>query len=193
MKRIDELPVARLIRSVASMRSAAFAAALAANACDPAALAADQPGSPPQAERADNRSDAMLVEDLGVPVLDDPALIANGAAEYAQMCALCHLGPGVPDNDLRGTLNPPAPELAKQPPLDDVDLMAARLFRIVKHGVENSAMPAWGETHDDASLWSIVAFLLQLPTLTPEQYAQATANSKAVHDALHRVDQSKSQ
>jgi len=92
-------------------------------------------------------------------------------------------------NEFRRTLNPPAPELAFQQPLDDIDLMAARQFRIVKFGIANSAMPAWGPTHDDASLWSIVAFLLKLPTLTAEQYAQMTANAQAVHDGLHRRDQ----
>ena len=184
------------MRSVASLFSPVIAISLAATvgACGPLVLAAgDQRAAQQQAENPDERSDAMLVESLGVPILDDPALIANGAAEYAQMCALCHLGPGLADNEVRKALNPPAPELAKLPLLDDVDFMAARLFRIVKYGVESSAMPAWGETHDDASLWSIVAFLLQLPTLTPEQYAQATANSKAVHDALHRVDQGNGQ
>src|SRR5262249_44304649 len=109
----------------------------------------------------------------------------NGAAEYDQMCARCHLGPGLADNDARKGLNPPAPELAKQPQGDDVDLMAARQFRIIKFGIPNSAMPAWGESHDDPSLWSIVAFLMKLPTLSPEQYAQMTANSAAIHAGLH--------
>jgi mono/diheme cytochrome c family protein len=33
-----------------------------------------------------------------------------------------------------------------------------------------SAMPAWGSTHDDATIWSMVAFLQKLPSMTPEQY-----------------------
>ena len=33
-----------------------------------------------------------------------------------------------------------------------------------------SGMPAWGRGHDDATLWSIVAFINKLPTMTPEQY-----------------------
>jgi mono/diheme cytochrome c family protein len=140
-------------------------------------------GRAPQeiAENVDYSSE----DNLDVPILDDPTLIANGAAEYAVMCADCHLGPGVADNELRKSLNPPPPELAKLQLLDDVDLMAARQFRIVKYGIKGSAMPAWGATHDDPALWSIVAFLSKLPTLTPEQYAQITANAMAVHGALH--------
>ncbi len=44
-----------------------------------------------------------------------------------------------------------------------------------------SAMPAWGVTHDDPTLWSIVAFLRKLPTLTPEQYAEMTENAESAH------------
>jgi mono/diheme cytochrome c family protein len=130
--------------------------------------------------------DDIPEENLDVPILDDPVLIANGAAEYAVMCEGCHLGPGVEDNEYRKTLSPRPPELAKQQILDDVDLMAARQFRTIKYGIKGSAMPAWGDSHDDPSLWSIVAFLSKLPTLTPEQYTQITANAMAVHGALHQ-------
>lgn len=41
-------------------------------------------------------------------------------------------------------------------------------FWVIKHGLKMTGMPAWGETHDDASIWSIVAFLQRRPDLTPE-------------------------
>jgi hypothetical protein len=31
-------------------------------------------------------------------------------------------------------------------------------------------MPAFGPTHDDKMLWSIVSFIRSLPKLSPEQY-----------------------
>ena len=45
-----------------------------------------------------------------------------------------------------------------------------------------SAMPAWGVTHDDATIWSMVAFVRKLNTLTPAQYAQMTQNAESAHD-----------
>jgi mono/diheme cytochrome c family protein len=31
-------------------------------------------------------------------------------------------------------------------------------------------MPAFGPTHDDRQLWTVVAFVRRLPDMTPEQY-----------------------
>ena len=129
------------------------------------------------------RSIAVHAKDIAVPPLDAPMLIAQGAAEYAQMCAGCHLAPGVEDNEFRQGLYPPAPELAK-----GADAQPAQQFWIVKHGIKMSAMPAWGVTHDDETIWSIVAFLQKLPTLTPEQYAVLTNESESAddeHDHTH--------
>jgi mono/diheme cytochrome c family protein len=33
-----------------------------------------------------------------------------------------------------------------------------------------SAMPAWGKTLDDATIWDIVAFVRRMPLMTPEAY-----------------------
>lgn len=46
-------------------------------------------------------------------------------------------------------------------------------FWIIKHGIKMSAMPAWGGSHDDATIWSMVAFLRKLPDMTPAQYKEA--------------------
>jgi mono/diheme cytochrome c family protein len=45
-------------------------------------------------------------------------------------------------------------------------------FWIVKHGIKMSAMPAWGKSLDDAAIWDIVAFLRQMPNMSPETYRQ---------------------
>jgi mono/diheme cytochrome c family protein len=129
------------------------------------------------------RSIETRSNDIVVPQLDDADMIARGADEYAEMCAGCHLGPGVADNEFRQGLNPPPPELAKLG-----SESAGRQFWIVKHGLRMTGMPAWGRSHDDATLWSIVAFLKRLPTLTPEQYAQMTVNSAEEHETAHHHD-----
>ena len=50
-----------------------------------------------------------------------------------------------------------------------------RIFGVIKHGIKASGMPAWGKTHDDQRIWAMVAFIKQLPTLTPNQYQVLTA------------------
>ena len=145
-------------------------------------VAADQPHGALGswlAETTREHSIAVRSKHIEVPDLGASTLIAQGAGEYAEMCAGCHLAPGVEDNEFRQGLYPVAPDLAEPEHRHNDATAAARQFWIVKHGIKMSAMPAWGLTHDDATLWSIVAFLRKLPELTPEQYAQMTASSAA--------------
>jgi len=146
-------------------------------------VAADQPHGALVhwlAETTRERSIAVRSKDITVPDLDAPKLIAEGADEYAEMCAGCHLAPGVADNEFRKGLYPAAPALAEH---EEGDAMSpAQQFWIVKHGIKMSAMPAWGITHSDATIWSIVAFLQKLPTLTAQQYAEMTTDAESVHE-----------
>ena len=131
-------------------------------------VAADVPHSELTArliEAVRDRSIAVRIRDIQVPALDDPHLIAEGAEHYAAMCAECHLAPGVDKTDLREGLYPAPPNLTKH-----IAASAAEMFWVVKHGIKMSAMPAWGKTHDDHSIWGIVAFVQKIPELTPEQY-----------------------
>jgi mono/diheme cytochrome c family protein len=140
------------------------------------------------AQTARERSIAVRSKDIKVPNLADPKAIAAGAGEYAEMCTGCHLAPGMEDNEMRPGLYPHPPNLADYPRADERDPLtvhssAARQFWIIKHGIKMSPMPAWGKTHDDATIWTIVAFLQRLPTLTPEQYGEMTKESESTHEA----------
>ena len=99
------------------------------------------------------RSIASRSKALAVPNLDDPQLILKGAGQYAAMCTGCHLAPGMADSEIRPGLYPQPPELSTF----RSDPRAA--FWVIKHGIKMSAMPAWGGSHDDATIWSMVAFL----------------------------------
>ena len=66
---------------------------------------------------------------------------------------------------MRAGLYPRPPDLTEH-----LSASPAEEFWVIKHGIKMSAMPAWGKTHDDRSIWGIVAFLQKLPGLTPEQY-----------------------
>ncbi|MBA2078053.1 cytochrome c [Rhodanobacter sp. PCA2] len=116
-----------------------------------------------------DRSIRVRSEDLKLPDLDDPQLILKGAGQYAAMCTGCHLAPGMEDSEIRPGLYPQPPNLAQL----RVDPKAA--FWAIKHGIKMSAMPAWGHSHDDATIWSMVAFLQKLPDMTPAQYKAIVA------------------
>jgi mono/diheme cytochrome c family protein len=108
--------------------------------------------------------------------LDDPQVILKGAGQYAAMCTSCHLAPGMKDTELRPGLYPRPPNLSKA----SGDPREA--FWVIKHGLKMSAMPAWGASHDDATIWSMVAFLQKLPGMTPEQYKEIVAKAPPDED-----------
>lgn len=117
------------------------------------------------------RSIESYSKNLTVPNLDDPQLILKGAGQYAAMCTGCHLAPGMADSEIRPGLYPQPPELAK------FRSDPREAFWVIKHGIKMSAMPAWGGSHDDATIWSMVAFLQKLPGLTPGEYKAIVAKA----------------
>jgi mono/diheme cytochrome c family protein len=115
-------------------------------------------------------------KNITVPNLDDPALVLKGAGQYAAMCTGCHLAPGMSHSEIRAGLYPQPPNLSQQP----IDPREA--FWIIKHGIKMSGMPAWGATHDDQTIWSMVAFLRKLPGMTPAQYKDIVAKAPPDED-----------
>ena len=112
------------------------------------------------------RSIAARSGSIAVPSnLEDPARVAGGVQQYATLCVGCHLAPGVSKSALRPGLYPHPPNLTQE---DIHDVRKA--FWTVKHGIKMSAMPAWGKSLDDQAIWDTVAFVLQLPAMTPQQY-----------------------
>jgi mono/diheme cytochrome c family protein len=117
------------------------------------------------------RSIEHHAQGIEVPKLDDPQLILKGAGQYAAMCTGCHLKPGMADSEIRPGLYPQPPNLSR------VRIAPREAFWVIKHGIKMSAMPAWGGSHDDATIWSMVAFLQKLPGLTPAQYEDIVARA----------------
>jgi len=131
-------------------------------------VAADKPhaqGVEWFAEQVRDRSIEARARGVQVPKLDDEAMVRDGAGHYAKVCAGCHMAPGDSDTSFPDALYPRPPRLTATN-----DLSPAQQYWVIKHGIKLSAMPAWGATHNDRSIWNIVAFLQRLPTLTPEQY-----------------------
>jgi mono/diheme cytochrome c family protein len=118
-------------------------------------------------EQLRERSIAVRARAIEAPNLEDPARIGAGAEHYAALCVGCHLAPGFTKSAIRAGLYPHPPNLAQEDVRD-----AQRAFWTVKHGIKMSAMPAWGKTLDDPAIWDLVAFLRQMPAMTPETYQQ---------------------
>lgn len=124
--------------------------------------------------------------------LDTSQMISDGAGQYDAMCASCHLAPGVETSDIRPGLYPEPPNLSKR------RIDSAEAFWVIKHGIKMSGMPAWGINHDDATIWSIVAFLNKLPELSTREYQEMAAKAGAGHGTAgvdgkdgHDVEESK--
>jgi len=114
--------------------------------------------------------------DLQVPDLNDEKMILKGAGQYAAMCTGCHLAPGMKSSEIRPGLYPVPPNLS------EVRIAPKIAFWAIKHGIKMSAMPAWGSTHDDATIWSMVAFLQKLPDLGATQYKEIVAQAPPDED-----------
>ncbi|MGB8328239.1 MAG: c-type cytochrome [Steroidobacteraceae bacterium] len=135
-------------------------------------------------ETARDRSIAVRVGGIAVPPLDDSGLIAMGAEHYAEMCTGCHLAPGIEESELRRGLYPQPPNLIEH----GRDDPPQKAFWIIKHGFKMTGMPAWGATHDDRSIWAMVAFLRRLPDLSPEAYRALVAKSGNGHTHAEPIE-----
>ncbi|RTM14576.1 MAG: cytochrome c [Bradyrhizobiaceae bacterium] len=118
-----------------------------------------------------DRSIAVRASKVELPDLQDEQLILKGAGQYAAMCVKCHLAPEQSDSEIRPGLYPKPPNLTEQ----RIDPKTA--FWVTKHGLKMSGMPAWGLGHDDATIWSIIAFVTKLPGLSAEHYKDMVARA----------------
>jgi mono/diheme cytochrome c family protein len=122
--------------------------------------------------------------DISPPPLDRPDTIERGATGYDDMCAQCHLRPGLSSTPLHTGLTPQPPDFTQ-----GIDhLSEAEQFWIIKHGIKFTAMPAWGEVDDEDTLWAVVAFLQRLPELSEQEYEALIAKAEAAGHGHHHHD-----
>ena len=129
-------------------------------------------------------------ENIKSPTLGSETQIVNGFRSYREMCAVCHTPPGGTDSPIKQGLNPTPPNLAAA---EDHAMSEAELFWVIKNGIRMTGMPAWGPSHDDAEIWSIVAFLKALPTIDADEYKRLDAETKQGHGHSGAVDKGISQ
>ena len=92
--------------------------------------------------------------------------VQPAAAHFPRGCAMCHGAPGEPRSPAALRMLPQPPDLAGVVG----EWTDAELFRIVKHGVRFTGMPAWPTQARDDEVWAMVAFLREFPMLDRSAY-----------------------
>jgi len=99
------------------------------------------------------------------------AMLKMGMVHYQEMCVTCHGAPGIEPSDIGKGLYPRPPRLERHKRAE-----LGETYWIVKNGVRDTGMPAFGPTHSEDELWAIAAFTVTMPHWTPAEYA---AHAKA--------------
>jgi len=109
--------------------------------------------------------------------LDDAANIQEGARSFAAIgCVNCHGAPGVKWARFSEGLHPDPPDLKELAN----DRTVAQLFWVIKNGINMTGMPSFALAGaKDEELWSIAAFVKQLPGISEAEYRGWTAPSAA--------------
>jgi mono/diheme cytochrome c family protein len=105
--------------------------------------------------------------------LDNPSTVPAGARAFAARgCLNCHGGPGVKWAKFTEGMTPYPPDLK------DIakEREAPQLFWVVKNGIKMTGMPSFGSIGvSDKEIWTIVAFVKKLPTVSEADFKAWTA------------------
>lgn len=125
------------------------------------------------------RSIEVRSEDLVPPDdIDDAARLAAGAANYEEMCVTCHLAPGTQATELHEGLYPQPPVFYQNDAEHDEHGLQSN-FWVIKNGIKLTGMPAWGGSHTDDEIWSLVAFINRLSVMSDKEYQAFVAEGKS--------------
>jgi mono/diheme cytochrome c family protein len=116
---------------------------------------------------ASDKSVERHAEGIMVPSLTDSSMIDEGFRHYNEMCVGCHGAPGVNRSEIGEGLYPHGPDLSRSAK----ELSPGELFWVIKNGIKSTGMPSFGKTHSDQKIWSIVAFLERLKTISAQEYS----------------------
>lgn len=87
--------------------------------------------------------------------------VVEGGKLYLNGCAGCHGTPGKPGED--HSSYPRVPQL----PQVGTQYSQPEMYWIIKHGIRNTAMSAYGRFYSDKELWALTGFLQQIDHLSP--------------------------
>lgn len=124
-------------------------------------------------ERGMQQSVRFHAREIVAPSASAQAVLRGGTS-FRQHCEQCHGGPGVAQGVIGLSMQP-----VPGPLVDAARKWKAReLYWITAKGIKMSGMPAWVYHLPEREIWDIVAFLGELPAMTPASYqALPTAGS----------------
>jgi len=125
------------------------------------------------------------------PLQNNPEVLAEARAHWADHCAACHANDGSGDTLLGKHTSPPAPDM-RLPATQK--LTDGELFYVIQNGIRLTAMPAWscGSAHDEQDSWKLVYFIRHLPQLTlAEKQEMEKLNPKAPDDLKEEEEEKK--
>ncbi|MEN8260233.1 MAG: cytochrome c [Pseudomonadota bacterium] len=103
---------------------------------------------------------------IATPPLSDKSLVETGFVRFRSKCVPCHGAPGVPPGDAGKGMLPLPTNLVETAR----GLTSAEIFWVIKNGIKMTGMPAWQFRFKDDEIWTIVAFVKELPKLSPRDY-----------------------
>ena len=112
----------------------------------------------------------------------DSAMVQAGSRRFKEMCVICHGAPGVEAAWIGKGLRPNPPKLSKAVK----KYSQGELTWIVRHGIKMAGMPALDPTHSEEAIRSVVAFIQQLPEMSPQEYQMMTKTDTAQAGSVHR-------
>lgn len=104
-----------------------------------------------------------------VPLNEDN--LKAGVDTYKAMCARCHSTPEGEASVYGQSFYPPAPKLTE----GMSSYTDSQLFWLIKHGIRNTGMPAWGSMLSDEEIWQVVSLLKNSHDLPPSVEAEWSA------------------
>lgn len=119
-------------------------------------------------ETTKDRSIHHHARDIVQPDLQDSSMLLTGFIHYDSLCLPCHGAIGISRERFALGMYPLPPELVEE--TDEWSL--SELFWITKNGIKFTGMPAFGDLVSDQHIWSLVAFMQNLPGMSYYDYRE---------------------
>jgi len=108
------------------------------------------------------------------PISVNEENLQAGVSTYKAMCSRCHSTPAGNPSVYGQSFYPPAPQLLG----GMSNYTDSQLFWLIKHGIRNTGMPAWGAMLSDDEIWQIVSLLKNAQDLPPSVESEWQAPKK---------------
>jgi len=140
---------------------------------------------------ARNNSIDTHAKNLVVSKFDEKEVLSSGLEHYHAMCTECHLSPGQKPTEISMGLYPQAPVFHERSPISEQPNQSEvikKYFWVIKNGLKMTAMPGWGLSHDDKSIWTMAALTLKLHGMNAQQYEEHIRALETDHSHDHGHD-----